>query len=950
VICADTAWRASRRPHAIVLALAIATIMSLWAAAGASAVTITEFPSASTTGSMPARIAKAADDNLWFTAASADGASVNRVTPSGTVTEYTLIAGTYPSGITAGPDGNMWFVLTNSPAIVRITPAGAMTSFSTGDVTPNGGIAFAPDASVWLTGRMPDGAPAVAKMTIDGLDSDVTAFTDGISANLVWFIALGPDGNMWFTEDSGQIGQIAPDGTVAEFHDNISSDSYPYDIALGPDGNLWFTELFGGRIGRITPAGIVTEFENGIEPSSQPTGIAAGPDGKLWFTKRDPATIASITTSGTVTGYSAGLSAGSEPVAIAAGPGSTLWFADDVGGKVGRVSLLDAPLAIASAATAITTTSATLNGTVNAQGASTTAHFEYGLTADYELGSVGGNQPAEGSSSTPVSAALSGLSPDTEYRFRLVATNSYGTTLSTGSFTTAPLPPKPTVTTSAATAITPTSATLNGTVNARNASTSAHFDYGLSTAYGTSTSTQTVSGNSATPVTANLPGLAPATTYHFRLVATSDNGTNESTGSFTTPAMPPKPTVTASAATAIEPTSATLNGSVNANGFTTIAHFEYGTTIDYGASPSNQVVTGNGSSPLTAALTGLAPATTYHFRLVATSDNGTNESTGSFTTPAVPPKPTVTTSAASALTTGAATLNGTVDAEGATTSAHFEWGVNTDYGTSTPAQEITGDSATAVSAGLSGLTPATTYYFRLVATSANGTTMATGSFATPQVPVAEVPPPAPTPPPPPAVVPPPPPPPATISRTTPPPAVPAAVTADAKSCPLVGTAIIGSDAADVRGGGLSTDLIFGLAGDDTLRGMAGSDCIFGQLGADRLFGGAGADTLHGGDGADNIQGEAGDDTVDGDAGDDVIGGGKGNDSLAGGAGADRLTDAVGTDELDGGAGNDRINSRDESAAGRRASDTVDCGAGRRDVALVDRKDRVSRSCERIVRR
>ena len=80
-----------------------------------------------------------------------------------------------------------------------------------------------------------------------------------------------------------------------------------------------------------------------------------------------------------MTDYSTGLSANSTPVAIAAGAASTLWFADSVD-RVGRVTLLDAPLANVSAATAITTTSATLNGTVNAQGASTSAHFEYGLT------------------------------------------------------------------------------------------------------------------------------------------------------------------------------------------------------------------------------------------------------------------------------------------------------------------------------------------------------------------------------------------------------------------------------------------------------------------------------------------------------------------------------------------------------------------------------------------
>src|SRR5207245_11434516 len=67
--------------------------------------------------------------------------------------------------------------------------------------------------------------------------------------------------------------------------------SGPDSITVGPDGNLWFTEDSGNKIGRITPAGVITEFPlppnlncppNGI---NSPLGITAGPDGNLWFTE-----------------------------------------------------------------------------------------------------------------------------------------------------------------------------------------------------------------------------------------------------------------------------------------------------------------------------------------------------------------------------------------------------------------------------------------------------------------------------------------------------------------------------------------------------------------------------------------------------------------------------------------------------------------------------------------
>jgi streptogramin lyase len=62
-------------------------------------------------------------------------------------------------------------------------------------------------------------------------------------------IAAGPDGNLWFTEESGKIGRISPSGTITEFPVPTASNA-PNGIAAGPDGNLWFT--LNNSIGRIT--------------------------------------------------------------------------------------------------------------------------------------------------------------------------------------------------------------------------------------------------------------------------------------------------------------------------------------------------------------------------------------------------------------------------------------------------------------------------------------------------------------------------------------------------------------------------------------------------------------------------------------------------------------------------------------------------------------------------
>jgi virginiamycin B lyase len=58
--------------------------------------------------------------------------------------------------------------------------------------------------------------------------------------------------------------------------------AFPYDITTGPDGNLWFTENTSNKIGRMTPTGTVTEFPIPTA-NSGPRSITTGPDGKIYF-------------------------------------------------------------------------------------------------------------------------------------------------------------------------------------------------------------------------------------------------------------------------------------------------------------------------------------------------------------------------------------------------------------------------------------------------------------------------------------------------------------------------------------------------------------------------------------------------------------------------------------------------------------------------------------------
>ena len=78
--------------------------------------------------SRPVSIAAGPDGDVWFT--EAEGDNIGRITPAGTITEYSLpSANSCPGGIAAGPDGNLWFTEIDRNRIWRITPGGTMTEF-----------------------------------------------------------------------------------------------------------------------------------------------------------------------------------------------------------------------------------------------------------------------------------------------------------------------------------------------------------------------------------------------------------------------------------------------------------------------------------------------------------------------------------------------------------------------------------------------------------------------------------------------------------------------------------------------------------------------------------------------------------------------------------------------------------------------------------------------------
>ena len=392
------------------------------------------------------------------------------------------------------------------------------------------------------------------------------------------------------------------------------------------------------------------------------------------------------------------------------------------------------PIVVTNAASAVVSISATLNGTVTSNGATTTVTFDYGLTTGYGNTVTATQSPlASGVSSAPVSAAITGLSCSTTYHFRVVGAN-VGGTVNGGdqTFTTIGcIVFPPTIVTNAASGVTATGATLNGTVSSKGTTTTVTFQYGPTTGYGGMvTATQSPLSASATsaPVSAAIAGLTCSTTYHYRAVGVNAGGTtNGADMSFTTSACTvPPPTVTTNPASGVTTTGATLNGTVSSNGAVTTVTFQYGLTTGYGGmvTVSQALSAGAVNAPVSAVAGGLACNTLYHFRAVGNNGSIANGADVTFTTGAcVAQAPTVTTNPASGITTTGATLNGSVTSNGASTTATFEYGLSALYGNTVNASPnvlSTGASNQAVTATIGGLTCNTVYHFRAVGSNIKG--------------------------------------------------------------------------------------------------------------------------------------------------------------------------------------------------------------------------------------
>ncbi|MGI5165202.1 virginiamycin B lyase family protein [Spirillospora sp. CA-253888] len=340
--------RRRTRTGALVAAAVLAAVpaaVALQAPAGAAEAA--EYP-VPTSDSAPFGITAGPDGSIWW-AEHAGG--IGRREPSGKVTLRPFFSNSknnhaVPTDMATATDGAIWFADANwgSPRLGRVDQnTGAFNGyepqntgdidFSTGQLT---GVTRGEGVTMWFAAGY---SGAVGQIDASGR---TTAYATGMAP---YDLVQTADKTVWFTSQDGRIGKLDPaTGQVTAFDPpDAASGTMPGEIIAGPDGKIWFTRPGLGRIGQIDPA--TGQFTDHPLPTadSKPAGLVAAPDGKIWFTEAAASNIGQLDpATGQITEHPlpARLSA---PTRIAVAPDGKLWYTAPGRGRIGRIDPADPP-------------------------------------------------------------------------------------------------------------------------------------------------------------------------------------------------------------------------------------------------------------------------------------------------------------------------------------------------------------------------------------------------------------------------------------------------------------------------------------------------------------------------------------------------------------------------------------------------------------------------------
>ena len=497
--------------------------------------------------------------------------TIRMITPAGVVT---TLAGT--PGQAGSIDGAGSAARFNSPEGVAVDSVGNIYVADTGNDTIRMMMPGRPYTTMtWGTAGKPGSAdgPGIDALfnrpegvAVDSAGNVYVADTGNDTIRMITASAMMVGETTTLAGSPDQVGSVDGTGSAARF------DS-PEGVVVDSAGNVYVADTGNDTIRMIMSGSMVmtlagTAGQAGSADGTgsaalfnDPRGVAVDGADNVYVADTGNDTIRKLSTP-SVPAQSGLTGTSAVPVNVALTglqPNTTYYYevvaTNSVGTTDGSILSFTTPaapaatLATTQAASNVTSTAATLSGSVNPEGAATSVSFIYGTDPTLTTGTTTTTaQPiGNGTSAVGVNVALTGLHPNTTYYFKVEATNSAGTTDgSILSFTTPAAAAAPLATTQAASNVTATTAALNGSVNPEGGATSVSFVYGtdrtLTTGTTTTTAQQIASGTSAVLVNAALTGLQPNTTYYFKVVATNSVGTTVgSISNFTTAAAPQPP-------------------------------------------------------------------------------------------------------------------------------------------------------------------------------------------------------------------------------------------------------------------------------------------------------------------------------------------------------------------------------------------------------------------------
>ncbi|HZL21666.1 MAG TPA: hypothetical protein VFG23_28300, partial [Polyangia bacterium] len=575
-------------------------------------------------------------------------------------------------------------------------PLGVAVDQSTGDVYVYDNESGVPSIYKFNSAGEPQDFSALGTNVIKGSGEAYAGYSQ---------IAVGSSGatagDIYVVEGFGQVTVYGENGDrLGELNSGVEADGGPWGstcgVAVDPAGNV-YVGLYESHVDKYTPTGNPVSNSDYVSSlAGLPEGscnLAADSEGNVYVdtfegpvTKYEALQFGSLAASGTV------IAAHGTAVAIDPAPSHDDLYVDE-GSDVAEYD-----------------SSGGLLGKFGAAGAGVLSGYSNGIAVNHSSGGVYVSDP--------------------EAEDGKGAVNIYGPGIVV-----------PDVSLDPVSAPLATSATLNGTVNPDNAgNATCEFQYATSASYEeTGSYDQTVScsksvpsGNSPVPVTANVSGLAPNTTYDYRLDATNANGTNYGEDATFTTTGPP--VIVSQSSEGIGHYSATIKAQINPGGLETHYHFEYGTSESYGTStpvPDGTIPAGFAEEGVSANLTGLAIGTTYHFRVVATNADSPTPIYGADQTFTTVPPALISSESVSNVAATSAMLQAQINPLGNDTHYYFQYGTTSCAASPSSCTDVPSLPGTDLGSAGSfqaasfyieqGLSPGTVYHYRVIATNALGT-------------------------------------------------------------------------------------------------------------------------------------------------------------------------------------------------------------------------------------